>query len=140
MPEATKIQLVLNVDYAYEDGDDKPDPAVCKKLLNSLVALAANRGLLSGDHEFVVDEYSHEVVELPRRNPVLIHVRQIGEPSYLIGQAVPPSDEYDIDSLWSEWRATSNEPEADSDFIAWLVDENGWTEPLVESTYHEIEA
>lgn len=61
----TELRLELTVAYAFEEGDERPDLATCKQLLDDLVATAANRGMLSGNHEFVVDSYDHKVVELP---------------------------------------------------------------------------
>jgi hypothetical protein len=60
LPETT-VRLTLTVTYKFEEGDETPDPQTCKDQLDNLVKTATNRGLLSGDHEFVVDRHSHGI-------------------------------------------------------------------------------
>jgi hypothetical protein len=54
----TKATLTLNVVYEGEDADGK----TCEGVLEDLVRFAANRGLLSGDMDMVVDDFDYKVV------------------------------------------------------------------------------
>ena len=56
-----------------------------------------------------------------------IYVSDVDE-SYLIGSAIPPDDCQDINELWNEWREAEPEPDCDSDFVVWLVEEKGWAD------------
>ena len=33
-----------------------------------------------------------------------------------------------INALWCEWREAVPEPDADAEFIVWLIEAKGWTE------------
>lgn len=62
-----------------------------------------------------------------------INTQQAGEQSYLIGSAAPPADAdpsnlYGLEELHAEWREEGpEEPESDSAFVEWLIEEKGWT-------------
>lgn len=58
------MQLVLTVAYRHEEADELPSTDTCRDILSRLVSTATNRGLLTGDQDFVVDSYSTEIVEL----------------------------------------------------------------------------
>lgn len=53
----TSATLTLNVTYEGEDAYERN----CRQLLEDLVSFAANRGLLSGDLDMVVDAYTYRV-------------------------------------------------------------------------------
>lgn len=56
------VELKLTVEYSNPDKPKSvPNEKVCHELLDDLVKLAANRGLLSGDTEYVVDDYSYKI-------------------------------------------------------------------------------
>lgn len=59
---ARTVRLLLTVKYEYDD-DKKylPSYEECAELLNSLVAHAANNGLLTGESSMVVDDYRHSI-------------------------------------------------------------------------------
>jgi len=63
-----------------------------------------------------------------------IYVKDQDE-TYFIGSAVPPSNNESIDDLWAEWREAEPEPNCDSDFVVWLIDEKGWTDALARNSY-----
>jgi len=85
-------------------------------------------------------------------NPVLIFVSDEDGVQYLIGQAVPPFEDFDLDILWSDWNNLmaedyhsnladhddNDDPLPYSDFVKWLKEERGWTTPLEETDYHVI--
>jgi|GEM_PF-3883423 len=53
--------------------------------------------------------------------------------SYYIGTVELPDGDYDevcnkINALWYEWREEVPHPDADSEFINWLVEKHGWVE------------
>lgn len=65
---------------------------------------------------------------------ITLFVQQEGEAeAYIIGTVTPPAtvadDDTDaaLDALWEEWREEEPTPDADSEFVAWLV-EKGWRE------------
>jgi hypothetical protein len=64
------VELTLRVAYGFEERDEVPDLDVCKAQLEDLVKLAANRGLLSGDTDMVVDEYHFHVDEVPSQDGI----------------------------------------------------------------------
>jgi hypothetical protein len=96
---------------------------------------------------------------------VTVRVRQFGEDAeYDLGMVSPPTvngkpvytaDEefrgkrspvgrpasvHDaLDDLWAEWRKAVEHPDADSEFIDWLVTEKGWKHAEVEVVAHVIE-
>lgn len=64
------VELKLTVTYTNEDDpNDVPNKQVCHDLLDNLVKLAANRGLLSGDTEYVIDSYSHKIESVHVSHP-----------------------------------------------------------------------
>lgn len=56
------VQLMLTVRYESEDSPNTvPDQETCEGFMHDLVQFAANRGLLSGESEYVVESYRHTV-------------------------------------------------------------------------------
>ncbi len=58
------MQLVLTVAYRHEEADELPTRQDCRDILSRLVSTATNRGLLTGDQDFVVDSHTAEIVDL----------------------------------------------------------------------------
>ena len=64
---------------------------------------------------------------------ITLMVQQSDEEAYIIGTVTPPAtlpdDDTDaaLDELWAEWREAEPTPDADSEFVAWLV-AKGWRE------------
>ena len=95
---------------------------------------------------------------------VTIRVQQSGEEAYDIGIVCPPTvngkpvyvdddgflgkrspegvaiNIHDaLDDLWAEWREEVPFPDTDSEFVEWLVEQKGWTEPDQQVCAHVIE-
>jgi hypothetical protein len=85
-------------------------------------------------------------------NSITLFVHQDGEDPYIIGTVRPPADKYSfdpdtigqshnihyaLDMLWRQWREEVPIPDADSEFVKWLID-RGWTE-LSTEPWHTFE-
>ena len=90
-----------------------------------------------------------------------IYVQQGNEKErYVIGSVMPPvvngkpifTDDYEfmgkrspsgqpvhvfdaLDDLWEDWRMANPHPDADSEFVEWLVNMRGWTEVEAHQKY-----
>jgi hypothetical protein len=59
------LELKLRVKYEHGENPDLiPDLDTCRELLEQLVQTAVNRGYLSGDSDYVVDDWRHEINNL----------------------------------------------------------------------------
>ena len=58
------VELTLRVAYGFEGKNQRPDVEGCKSLLEQLVEVALNRGLLTGDTDLVVDSYHYHTDEV----------------------------------------------------------------------------
>ena len=65
--------------------------------------------------------------------------------SYQIGSVVPPqnfpvadSADEKLTELWQEWRELEPEPDTDSLFCDWLIENKGFQSPDTEVTYATI--
>lgn len=62
MTKKRTVELRLVVTYEVGEGEDHvPDEAICHELLKNVANFAAGEGLLSGETDYVVDDWTAEV-------------------------------------------------------------------------------
>jgi hypothetical protein len=68
-------------------------------------------------------------IEIGVPKPIDVYI-QDDEGRYFLGSVVPPTraEGNRINALWCEWREAVPEPDADAEFIVWLIEAKGWTE------------
>lgn len=87
-----ELVLTLKIRYAFEGQKEPPSFAMCKSQLEGLVQFAANRGLLSGDTEMIVEEYNYSITG-PCQIWVGLHHHRHGVSVHVLSQQEEPSEE-----------------------------------------------